>query len=235
MGSTRLTGKVLKKIGNKTILEHIFYRLTFLKYPVKTVLATSVEQKDDTLESFCKERGIECFRGSEKNVLERYYYCAKKYKFEHVVRLTGDNPFIDIEELNNLIELHLHIQSDYTHSRDVLPLGVGAEIFTFDAIEKSYKNGTKGNHREHVNEYITDNPLLFRIARLSVATEKRRPDIRLTVDTEEDYKKACYICENAKGEFITTQEDIALSEEYIRNNFIVQNKIISQWKILNYE
>lgn len=226
MGSTRLPGKVLRKIGNKTMLEHILYRLTFLKYPVKTVLATSVEQKDDILEAFCKERGIECFRGSEKNVLERYYYCAKKYKFEHVVRLTGDNPFIDIEELNNLIELHLHIQSEYTHSLDVLPLGVGAEIFTFEALERSYQNGIKENQKEHVNEYITDNPHLFKITLLSVAPEKRRPDIRLTVDTEEDCKKVCYICENAKGEFITTQEDIALSEEYIRNNFIVRNKII---------
>ena len=92
MGSSRLPGKFLKKIGDKSLLEHIFYRLTFLKHPAKVVLATSTNQKDDIVELFCKSRNIDCFRGSEENVLERYYLCAKKFGFDHIVRLTGDNP-----------------------------------------------------------------------------------------------------------------------------------------------
>ena len=109
MGSSRLPGKVLKKIGGKTtLLEHIFYRLTFLKHQAKVVLVTSTNNRDDAIDAFCKEKNIECFRGGEDNVLERYYRCAKKYGFEHIVRLTGDNPFTDIEEIDNLIDLHMN-------------------------------------------------------------------------------------------------------------------------------
>lgn len=210
MGSSRLPGKVLKKIGNLTLLDHIFFRLTFLKHPAKVVLATSTSKKDDTLEKFCKERHVECFRGSEDNVLERYYLCASKYGFDQIVRLTGDNPFTDIKELDNLIPLHLESHADYSHSLDVLPYGVGAEIFTFAALAKSYQNGTKANHKEHVNEYIQEHPELFKIATLSVPEEKKRPDIRLTVDTEEDYFRACLIVEKSGSEYITTEKAIEL-------------------------
>jgi spore coat polysaccharide biosynthesis protein SpsF len=189
MGSSRLPGKILKPVGNRTLLEHIFFRLAFLKHPVKTILATSISSKDDIVEEYCKDNNVTCFRGSEENVLERYYLCAQKYDFKHIIRLTADNPFYDIEEIDNLIDLHLASGADYSHSFAYLPHGTGAEIFTFDALERSYRNGHKPNHIEHVNEYITDNPELFKIEVLSVPKEKNRPDIRLTVDTQEDYVK----------------------------------------------
>jgi spore coat polysaccharide biosynthesis protein SpsF len=214
MNSKRLPGKALKKIGTKSLLEHIFYRLTLLKHPAEIVLATTINPPDDVIENFCNERNIECFRGNEENVLERYYLCAKKYGFENIVRLTGDNPFTDIEELDNLIDLHLKAKADYSHSIGVLPVGVGAEIFTFEALERSYFKVKKENHKEHVNEYIQENPSLFKIAILSVHDCKRRPDIQLTVDTDEDYKKACYIVEQGKSEYITTEEAIELCLQY---------------------
>ena len=214
MGSSRLPGKVLKKIGGKNLLEHIFYRLAFLKHSARVVLATSANHRDDAIEAFCKEKNIECFRGSEDNVLERYYLCAKKYGFEHIVRLTGDNSFTDIEEIDNLIALHIKTGSDYTHSFGVLPVGVGAEIFTFRALEQSFKKATKDNHREHVNEYIQEHPDLFKITMLSVSKEKNRPDVRLTVDTEDDYLRACFIVKNSGSEYITTEEAIGLCLRY---------------------
>ena len=70
------------------------------------VVATTILKKDDVIAELCLSKGIECFRGSEDNVLERYYLCAQKYNFKNIVRLTGDNPFTDIEELDNLINLH---------------------------------------------------------------------------------------------------------------------------------
>ena len=210
MGSTRLPGKVLKKIGNKTLLEQIFYRLGFLKHPAKQVLATSINPNDNAIESFCLEKNIECFRGSEENVLERYYLCSVRYGFNHIVRLTGDNPFTDIEELDNLIDLHLKTKADYTHSFGQLPAGVGAEIFTYDALGKSYHKCTKDNQREHVNEYILENPGLFKIAVLTVPERKVRPDIRLTVDTEADLLKARFIMTHAGTNYITTEKAIEL-------------------------
>jgi spore coat polysaccharide biosynthesis protein SpsF len=214
MGSSRLSGKTLKPIGSQPLLAHIFDRLTFLQHPAQFVLATSVLPRDDVLESFCMEYSIDCFRGCELDVLERYYLCVRQYGFHHVVRLTGDNPFVDIEELGHLIDLHLERHAEYTHSFDSLPVGCGAEIFNFEALERSYFNGKKPNHREHVNEYIQENPGLFRIASLKVASRKKRPDVRLTVDTSEDYRRACYIAEKNRDEYVTTEKAIDLCLEF---------------------
>lgn len=214
MGSVRLPGKIVKKIGNKNLLDHIFYRFTFLSQPFKTVIATTTDPHDDVVEHFCKVRGIDCFRGSKKDVLQRYYLCAKKYGFDHIVRLTGDNPFTDMEELDNLIVLHFNSQADYTHSVSILPHGTGAEIFTFKALERSFLNGNEERHKEHVNEYIHEHPELFKIELLSVPTKKRMPNISLTVDTEADYRKACYIVENSGQDYITTEKAIALCLQY---------------------
>lgn len=212
MSSKRLPGKILKKIGGKSILEHIFYRLSFLKHNAETVLATSISLEDDIVEAFCKDRKIQYFRGSNENVLERFYLCAKEYGFLHVVRLTGDNPFVDIDELDSLIDLHLRTRSDFTNSFQSLPVGVGAEIFTFAALEKSYFEARLPHHIEHVDEYLLENQGLFKTTILSVSPDKNRPDIRLTVDTMEDLQVADYIVKSAQEEFITTQKAIRLAE-----------------------
>lgn len=215
MNSSRLPKKVLKLIGDKNLLEHILFRLSKLETKSKIILATSTLSIDDDIKEFANLNNIECFRGSEQNVLQRYFSCAKKYGFDHIVRLTGDNPFLDIEELDNLISLHIDSNADYSNSFSFLPKGVGLEIFTFAALEKSYFNGKEKNHKEHVNEYIEENKELFKISYLNVAKEKNRPDISLTVDTFEDYKKACYIFNNTNKEFITTQEAIKLCLQYV--------------------
>jgi spore coat polysaccharide biosynthesis protein SpsF len=215
MGSTRLPGKVLKTIGKKTLLEHILFRLEKLHHNAKSIVATSNLDKDDKIEVFSSKNNVLCFRGSEQNVLERYYKCAQENNFTHIVRLTADNPFIDIEELDNLIDLHIQSGADYSRSFTVLPKGVGAEIFSFHALESSYKYGTKENHKEHINEYIEENEDKFKISELKVNEEKNRPEISLTVDTPEDLKKACYIFENSNGPYITTKEAIDLCLQYV--------------------
>lgn len=215
MGSTRLPGKVFKIIGDKPLLGHIIERVRTLKHSVTIVVATTVNPEDDDIERFCQDERVECFRGSEENVLERYYLCAKKYGFSDIVRLTADNPFIDVEELGRLIERHKTTGSDYTHSFGVLPVGVGAEVFTLETLESSYRHATKMNHFEHVNEYIQENPDLFNITVLEVAPEKRRPDVRLTVDTEEDLRRASFIVENGRDNYITTERAIELCLRFV--------------------
>lgn len=214
MGSNRLPGKVLMKIHSRSLLEHIFFRLEHLEHQCGIIVATSIAPGDNMIESFCKDTMINYFRGSENDVLERYFLCAKQHRFTHIVRLTGDNPFVDIRELDNLIELHLASKADYSHSFDVLPVGSGAEIFTFPALKRSFHEGTKDNHREHVNEYIQENPELFNISVLSVTENVKRPDIRLTVDTEEDYRRACFIAERSGQDFVTTEKAIELCMQF---------------------
>jgi len=214
MGSSRLPGKVLKKLGNESILEHIVNRLDRLQHDAELIVATTILEKDNAIDIFCKERHVVCFRGSESDVLARYYLCAKQYNFDHIVRLTGDNPFIDVEELDNLIDLHLNSNADYSRSFAVLPKGVGSEIFTFAALEDSYKYGDKDNHKEHVNEYIEENESEFKISELTVSREKNRPDLSLTVDTEEDYKKAKFVVGKSEDRYITTERAIQLCLQY---------------------
>lgn len=209
MGSTRLPGKVLKGLCGSTLLERIFERLGSLRHRATLVVATTLNERDDVIERLCSSKKIDCFRGSEEDVLERYYLCAKKYGFTDIVRLTADNPFVDVEELDNLIDLHERTRADYTHSFGVLPVGAGAEAFTFAALERSFREGKKPNHREHVNEYIQENPGLFSIEVLSVPEAKNRPDVRLTVDTPEDFERARRIIE-AAGPSVTTQKAIEL-------------------------
>lgn len=210
MGSTRLPGKVLKPIAGKVLLDHVLGRLSLLEFPVKVVIATSDQSQDDVIARHCTSRGVAVFRGSETDVLDRYYQCARANRFEHVVRLTADNPFTDIEELQRLIEQHLSQHNDYTHSFGSMPLGVGAEIFTFAALERSAREGNAPNHREHVNEYIQEHPDVFRIGVLEVNAAKRRSDLRLTVDTEEDYLYACAIAGHAPERWVGTEEAIRL-------------------------
>lgn len=215
MGSTRLPGKVLRKIGNKCLLEHILDRLETLKIKnCKVVVATTIKEQDDVIEEFCRKKGVSCFRGSEQNVLERYWMCTKKYNFDNVVRLTADNPFVDTEELERLISMHCLHQAEYSYSDTELPEGMGAEIFSRDALKKSVELSDKENHFEHVDDYILENMDSFYTLKLNVEPDKICPDIRLTVDTLEDYKKACYFAEQASESGFSVKEAIKLERQY---------------------
>lgn len=210
MVSTRLPGKILELIAGRPLLDHVLYRLRNLRHPVRIVVATGDAPHNDPVAVFCAERSVDCFRGSEQDVLARYYECARQCSFDQVVRLTGDNPFIDVEELNRLIDFHLVGGHEFSSSLGELPLGVGAEIFTFAALERCALKGQAPHHREHVDEYILENPTLFRCGHLAVPEYKRHPELRLTVDTPEDLRRARFIAEHATESHVTTEEAIDL-------------------------
>ncbi len=207
MGSSRLPGKVLMPIGPRVLLDHVLGRLGTLDYPVTAVVATTTESLDDAIVAHC-EGNVSVFRGSETDVLQRYVECMKTYGFAHVVRLTADNPFTDVVELGRLIRLHIERGFDYTHSFGMMPLGVGAEIFTEAALRISDRDGHAENHREHVNEFIQENPALFRIGVLDVPANKRAPALRMTVDTQEDLERARRLVVDSGARWLTTEEAI---------------------------
>ena len=214
LGSTRLPGKVLQPIGGKVLLDHILGRLRGLRHSARIVVATSDAARDGAIGQFCADRGVDCFRGSELDVLARYYECARERGFAHIVRLTADNPFTDVEELDRLIDLHFEGGYDYSSSLEELPIGIGSEIFSFSALERSFREGHAPHHREHVDEYVLENPGLFRVGRLLVQESKRHPEVRLTVDTPEDLRRARFIVENAKETWPGTEEAIELCSRF---------------------
>lgn len=204
MGSTRLPGKVLMPFRHTTLLGWILERLRDLPWPV--VVATSNLPRDDDIEQYCRGMDASCFRGSEGDVLDRYFRCAQNHGFDHVIRLTGDNPFPDIEMLRILVETHLENGADYTHSFGQLPVGTGAEIFSFVALERSWKEGTAEHHREHVNEYVLDFPSNFHTASIEIPAARRAPDLQLTIDSGEDYLRVLSYLNGLADVHVTTEE-----------------------------
>ena len=187
-GSTRLPNKIFKKISGKPILWHIVYRLKLIHPKLRVILATSDLKENECLETFAKENNILFFAGSEDDVLDRYYKCAQRYKLKNIIRATGDNPFVDIEAASKLLRFYLSEKIDYSHSlNSMLPKGLGLEIFSYSALQKSWKHGIHPHHREHVNEYVIENPNDFKIKYLPSYLEKDFSSLSLTVDTPNEF------------------------------------------------
>ena len=194
MGSTRLPGKVLRALAGKPMIQWIIERLQTCKKVRVLILATSTSDKDASLVELAEKLGVMIFRGSESDVLDRYYHCAVKYHLDDIVRATGDNPFVDPEACDDLIEFYDREKLDYaavsTQSEDGFPLGVGVEIFSFAALRKSWQEGHEPDYREHVNEYILENPILFKQKKMAAPIGNRAPGVSLTVDTIEQFEVA---------------------------------------------
>lgn len=217
MSSTRLPGKVMKIIAGKPMLWHIIHRLKRIKNANQLIIATTNNPKDQVIINFALKHGLNYFVGSENDVLNRHYQTAKEFKLDHIVRATADNPLVDPQEAEKLIKLHLREEADYSSNKTEdfasgLPRGVGLEIFSFSSFEKSWQDGKKLHHREHVNEYILENPEKFKISILKVPKKKTAPHLELTVDTPEDLKKIRYIYQKLykNGEIIKVEDVIKL-------------------------
>jgi spore coat polysaccharide biosynthesis protein SpsF len=190
MGSTRLPGKVLKKIKNRFVLDYVIQRLKFSDKINDVILATTTDKKDDVLETYAIEREVRYFRGNEEDVLSRYYNAAKKYGGEIIVRITSDCPLIDPEIVDNVINKHIDNKADYTSNviKRTYPRGLDTEVFNFDVLSEAYKNANEKYQQEHVTSYMIEHPEKFKLQNIEAKGKLKRPDIRITVDTEEDFE-----------------------------------------------
>tara|TARA_B110000008_G_C16963428_1_gene561080 strand:+ start:70 stop:756 length:687 start_codon:yes stop_codon:yes gene_type:complete len=189
MGSKRLPGKSLKKINNTPILSWIINSLKrkkkFKKF--KIIVATTNLKIDDIIAKVSIKHEVNVYRGSHHNVLERYYLCAKKFALNNIIRLTSDNPFVDTFFLEKMINEHEKNKNDYTSSKDSLPIGLGAEMMTHLALQKAYNFSKSDKEKEHVCDYILNNPQKFKIQNLVFkSNSKKIKNLRLTIDTKED-------------------------------------------------
>ncbi|WP_417444254.1 cytidylyltransferase domain-containing protein [Joostella sp.] len=191
MKSNRLPGKVLMDMPTtslgKPLLEWIINELRLSSYNNKIIIATSTNNENDVLESFCKEKGVECYRGDEDNVLSRFIEIVDDSNFDCIVRLTADNPILDISLLDKIIEYHILNENDYTKTSS-LPLGMNFEVVNSKSmIELKYENLTSAEN-EHVTLFIRNNKKYKKGTydseiRLNFKVEL----VRLTVDYPSDF------------------------------------------------
>lgn len=212
MSSSRLPGKVLKPLCGRPMLARIIERLQSCRRPSIVVLATSDRVEDDPVAALGAALGVAVFRGPLNDVLERYRACAQAHDLDAVVRATGDNPFVDCEEVDRLVDYFLAEKLEYANAftsfGSGLPVGIGTEIMSRAALECSAREGLAPHHREHVNEYIQENPVLFPQAVLPAPDHKYAPDLSFTVDTPEQFAEAeallsAFLADNSLGRIST--------------------------------
>jgi spore coat polysaccharide biosynthesis protein SpsF len=203
MGSTRLPGKILKKLGKYSVLEWVIKRLKRSKYLNAIIVVTSKRFENKQLSPLVKKNKAILFKGDETNVLSRYYFAAKKFKVKNIVRVCADNPFVDPVEIDELIKSYKKNNKVYTFNhKNYLKFkfadGFGAEILSFNVLNQIYKLSSKKKHLEHVTSYIWDNKKNFTIKAANSKVRYNCRNIRADINTVYDYKKLRYLVEKFK-------------------------------------
>ena len=245
MGASRFPDKVMKIIVGKPMLWHQINRLRKSELIEKLIIATTDKIQDRIIIDFAKENNILYFAGDEEDVLNRFYYSAKKFKVETIVRITGDCPLIDPSLVDMLINFYIDNKNQYdiVNNGTTYPDGVlETEVFSFNILKKTWKNAKLSSEREHVTSYIWKNPEMFRQA--TVENSKDLSYLRLVVDDEKDFKLVKIIFKNLyKEDGMFYFEDIVRflnqnPELILLNNNTIRNegylKSISKDKILKY-
>lgn len=187
MGSTRLPGKVALRVGDKCVLEWVVHRVRLAQEGGTIAVVTSVLLQDDAIEALCSKIDIPCFRGSELDLVDRYRSVARSFQADAVVRVTADCPLLDPALLDTLVETHRRENADYV-SMDGVPRGFAQETFSATALERVWKEATLPYDREHVGPYVFGTPSKFRTIMLPPPPEIARPELRITLDTEQDFE-----------------------------------------------
>ena len=225
MGSTRMPGKILKPIQGKPMLWHIVNRLKSVEEIDEVVIATSDLLKDDKVYEMATNFGISSFRGSEADVLKRFYGAAKIINAQYVIRITGDCPLIDPSTIKKLIKLYFDGGFDFcgvacgagvVKEKNInrYPDGLDAEIFSFDILKETHLEAVNDLHREHVTPFIWQNNTRYKLGSLYSKTDYS--NLRLTVDKKEDFDFINWIYEMlyTKNPYFNLKDILELLEKH---------------------
>ncbi|MBE6499187.1 MAG: acylneuraminate cytidylyltransferase [Methanobrevibacter thaueri] len=235
--STRFPKKVLQTLpyGSDTcVLQQDIRRVKKSKLLNEVIIATTTNKEDDEIIDVAIKENTPYFRGSLDNVLERYYKAAVKFNLDIIVRITSDCPCVDWEIIDTIIQNHLDSNVDYTSNSliESYPRGIDCEVINFDSLEKAYLNATEKYEKEHVTPYIyKSHPNEFKINKFHENNDNS--DIRITLDTPQDYALLCVIYDNLyeKNNFFKLKDILELFNQkpwlkYI-NQDIVQKKVFN--------
>jgi spore coat polysaccharide biosynthesis protein SpsF len=190
VGSTRLPNKVFRDLAGKPLIWHVVDRIKRSRRISGIILATSTSPSDDLLQKWAEENGVALFRGSEEDVLSRFYGAAKKYGAEAIARITADDPFKDPAILDKVIEAFIREKLDFCYNNNppTFPEGLDCEVFTFNALSRAHQEAKDPFEREHVTPYLYRHPEIFRQKNLPYSEDLSF--LRWTLDTKEDYDMA---------------------------------------------
>lgn len=186
ISSTRLPGKALLCILSKPMIIRQLERMRSSSYAENPVIATTTSVQDDLLADVLRNEGYEVFRGSDADVLDRYYQASLKYKPDHIVRITADCPLIDSAVIDKVVVKHLESGGDYTSNTlfPTYPDGLDVEVVSSSALEKSWMLAKMASEREHVTLFIKNNREMFEC--FNVAFDNDLSHMRWTVDESAD-------------------------------------------------
>jgi len=194
MGSSRLPGKVMVDIAGKPMLFHVITRVRRAKKIHLTAVATSTNPSDDPIVNYCREEGIPCFRGSEEDVLDRFYQAAKYFQADVIVRLTADCPLHDPEVIDSTVKALLEGDADFVSGgmKTTFPDGLDAAAFPMSVLERTWCDAKLKSDREHVTSYTHHHPEIFRMK--TILCHDDLSYLRWTVDEPRDleYVRAIY-------------------------------------------
>lgn len=234
MGSTRLPGKVMRPLLGQPMLAQILHRLGQATRVDALLVATSTHAADDAIADLAAAVGVDCFRGSEQDVLSRFVGAARRADADLVVRITADCPFVDPQVVDHLLVEHLLAGADYTSNtlERTYPHGADVEVFSRTVLETAAAEAAGDWEREHVTPFIWSRPERYRLHQVRAGPELQHPEYRLTVDTEEDYMLARAVYETLGHPDFGLAEVIALLERqpwlpYI-NRHVAQKPVITE-------
>lgn len=218
MTSTRLPGKVMREVLGKPLLQIQLERLVHAGNVDEIIVATTTNDTDRPIVELCNSLSIPIFRGSEEDVLERYYQAATEYNVDIVIRITSDCPVIDPRVVEQVIDYYLANQDsvDYVSNTGVrtYPRGMDTEVFSRQVLEQAYRYATKAPEREHVTLYIYRHPELFKLGNYPYWRDVSHH--RWTVDTLEDFELIKRIIDHLypKDPLFSLEDTLELLDRY---------------------
>ena len=191
--SSRLPGKILKVIEGKTILERIYERINQVFPTNKIIVATSIEKTDDVIQEFCKENNIQLYRGSLENAAERFLKAGDKLETDYIIRVNGDNLFIDLDLLNEVLKISE--TGDYDFITNVkgrtYPFGMSIESLNRENYQNIYFHHINTtSYKEHITLVLYESPHLIKSYYIYNNEEPRAKGINLAIDTKKDFENA---------------------------------------------
>jgi len=214
MGSTRLPGKIMLPIHkDTTVIAHVIKQLKQSKFCDQIIVATTTNNEDDLVVEFLKKNSILHFRGDSEDCLDRYYQCAKLFSSSTIVRITSDNPLIDPTLVDDAIQLFKSGHYDYVTNCKPrsFPQGTEVEVFSFDALEKAWKEAKKPSEREHVTPYFYNKPNEFEI--FNITNKDNLSNLRWTVDRQQDLEFVRTVVSKIKKSPILMKDILQLLEK----------------------